>query len=70
MIEGLPPYHILTFQIWFIILFLIVSSLARQFSYQFVLLNVGASHSGDIYWNEKNFILHPPIIILSFFLIP
>ena len=46
------PYHVLTFQIGSIILFLIVLLLTS--SYQFVLLNVGACYFGDLPW--ENFI--------------
>ena len=48
------PYHVLTFQIGSIILFLIVLLLTS--SYQFVLLNVGACYFGDL--PLENFIRH------------
>ena len=50
----MPPSYMLAFQIGSIILFLTVLLFAT--SYQFVLLNAGACHFGDIYCHEKKFI--------------
>ena len=63
-VSGSPPYQILTFQIGSIVLFVMV--LLFSSSRQFVLLNVGACHFGDIYCGERKFIWHPPIVISTF----